>query len=147
MFNDLRELNTSTMKSIKRIAPDVGWLPISFVNVFFVGHPGGPWMLIDAGLPGRAEHIADAAEARFGGGARPEAILLTHGHFDHVGSALALAEKWDVPDLRAPKRISVSDRTFGISAARSYDRRRDGIFVSLYSFASARSEFASAGIA
>jgi glyoxylase-like metal-dependent hydrolase (beta-lactamase superfamily II) len=85
------------MKSIKRIAPDVGWLPISFVNVFFVGHPGGPWTLIDTGLPGRAEQIAEAAEARFGGGSRPEAILLTHGHFDHVGSALALAEKWDVP--------------------------------------------------
>ena len=85
------------MKSIKRIAPDVGWLPISFVNVFFVGHPGGPWTLIDTGLPGRAEQIVEAAEARFGGGSRPEAILLTHGHFDHVGNALALAEKWDVP--------------------------------------------------
>ncbi len=85
------------MKSITRIAPDVGWLPISFVNVFFVGHPGGPWVLVDTGLPGRAGQIADAAEARFGGGARPEAIILTHGHFDHVGSALKLAEKWDVP--------------------------------------------------
>ena len=85
------------MRSITRIAPDVGWLPISFVNVFFVGHPGGPWVLIDTGLPGRAEQIAHAAEARFGGGARPEAIVLTHGHFDHVGSALPLAENWDVP--------------------------------------------------
>lgn len=85
------------MKSITRIAPDIGWMPISFVNVFFVGHPGGPWVLIDTGFPGRAKQIAEAAEARFGGGARPEAILLTHGHIDHVGSALSLAEKWDVP--------------------------------------------------
>lgn len=85
------------MRSITRIAPDVGWLPISFVNVFFVGHPGGSWVLIDTGIPGRSDQIAEAAEARFGGGARPEAILLTHGHFDHVGSALALADKWDVP--------------------------------------------------
>jgi glyoxylase-like metal-dependent hydrolase (beta-lactamase superfamily II) len=85
------------MRSIRRVAPDVGWLPVSFVNVFFVGHPGGPWMLIDTGLPGYAEQIVEAAEARFGGGARPEGILLTHGHFDHVGSALPLAEKWDVP--------------------------------------------------
>jgi glyoxylase-like metal-dependent hydrolase (beta-lactamase superfamily II) len=85
------------MRSITRIAPDVGWLPISFVNVFFVGHPGGPWVLVDTGLPGRAEQIMEAAEARFGGGTRPEAIVLTHGHFDHVGSALPLAEKWDVP--------------------------------------------------
>jgi glyoxylase-like metal-dependent hydrolase (beta-lactamase superfamily II) len=85
------------MRIITRIAPDVGWLPISFVNVFFIGRPGGAWVLVDAGLPGRANQIFEAAEARFGAGARPEAILLTHGHWDHAGSALALAEAWDVP--------------------------------------------------
>lgn len=85
------------MRIITRIAPDVGWLPVSFVNVYFIGRPGGGWSLIDAGLPGRANQILEAAEARFGAGARPEAILLTHGHFDHTGSALELAEFWDVP--------------------------------------------------
>jgi glyoxylase-like metal-dependent hydrolase (beta-lactamase superfamily II) len=85
------------MTTITRIAPDVGWLPISFVNVYFVGRPGGAWTLIDAGLPGRTNQIVEAAEARFGAGARPEAIVLTHGHFDHAGSALPLAERWDVP--------------------------------------------------
>ena len=85
------------MTTITRIAPDVGWLPVSFVNVYFIGRPGGPWTLIDAGLPGRTAQILEAAEARFGAGARPEAIVLTHGHFDHAGSALPLAEHWDVP--------------------------------------------------
>jgi glyoxylase-like metal-dependent hydrolase (beta-lactamase superfamily II) len=85
------------MTTITRIAPDVGWLPVSFVNVYFVGRPGGVWTLIDAGLPGRTNQILEAAEARFGSGARPEAIVLTHGHFDHAGSALSLAERWDVP--------------------------------------------------
>jgi glyoxylase-like metal-dependent hydrolase (beta-lactamase superfamily II) len=85
------------MRAINRIAPDVGWLPISFVNVYFIGRPGGPWVLVDTGLPGRTHQIVDAAEARFGAGKRPDAIVLTHGHFDHAGSALALAEKWDVP--------------------------------------------------
>ncbi|MEY2504200.1 MAG: hypothetical protein QOG27_480 [Verrucomicrobiota bacterium] len=85
------------MTTITRIAPDVGWLPVSFVNVYFVGRPGGAWTLIDAGLPGRTNQILEAAEARFGAGARPEAIVLTHGHFDHAGSALSLAERWDVP--------------------------------------------------
>ena len=80
-----------------RIAPDVGWLPVSFVNVYFIGRPGGPWILVDAGLPGRANQIMEAAEARFGAGARPEAIVLTHGHFDHAGSVLPLAAQWDVP--------------------------------------------------
>lgn len=84
------------MRTIARIAPDLGWLPISFANVYFVGRPGGPWSLIDAGFPGGANQILEAAEARFGAGARPEAILLTHGHGDHAGSALDLANKWDV---------------------------------------------------
>lgn len=90
------------MKAIERIAPDVGWQPISFVNAYLVGHSGGPWVLIDSGLPGRANQIFAAAEARFGAGSRPEAIYLTHGHFDHAGSALELAERWDVP-IYAPR--------------------------------------------
>ena len=81
---------------ITRIAPDVGWLPVSFANVYFIGRPGGKWVLVDAGMPGRTNEIAETAEARFGAGSRPEAILLTHGHMDHAGSALALAERWDV---------------------------------------------------
>src|SRR3954468_4897134 len=85
------------MTTITRIAPDVGWLPVSFVNVYFIGRPGGAWTLIDTGLPGRTNQILEAAEARFGAGARPEAIVLTHGHFDHAGSAMPLAEHWDVP--------------------------------------------------
>lgn len=85
------------MKAIERIAPDVGWQPISFVNAYFVGHSGGPWVLIDSGLPDRATQIFETAEARFGAGSRPEGIYLTHGHFDHAGSALDLAERWDVP--------------------------------------------------
>jgi glyoxylase-like metal-dependent hydrolase (beta-lactamase superfamily II) len=83
-------------KLITRIAPDVGWLPISFANVYFIGRPGGKWILLDSGLPGRAHEIMEAAEARFGAGSRPEAIVLTHGHTDHVGSALTLAKAWDV---------------------------------------------------
>ncbi|MFL6584024.1 MAG: MBL fold metallo-hydrolase [Chthoniobacterales bacterium] len=101
------------MRVITRIAPDVGWLPISFVNVYFVGRPGGPWTLIDTGLPGSAGLVREAAEARFGAGARPEAILLTHGHFDHSGSALQLAEHWDIPiyahRLELPYLTGLSD--------------------------------------
>ena len=85
------------MTSITRIAPDIGWLPVSFVNVYFLGRSGGAWVLVDAGLPGRANQIIEAAEARFGAGVPPEAIVLTHGHFDHAGSALPLAEYWNVP--------------------------------------------------
>jgi glyoxylase-like metal-dependent hydrolase (beta-lactamase superfamily II) len=85
------------MRPITRIAPDVGWLPISFANVYFIGRPGDGWIMADAGLPGSAQQITAAVNARFGAGARPEGIVLTHGHFDHAGSALALARHWDVP--------------------------------------------------
>lgn len=79
------------------VAPEVARLGIVFVNVFAVGEPGRPWLLVDAGLPGSAGLIRRAARRRFGAEARPEAILLTHGHFDHVGAARNLASNWDVP--------------------------------------------------
>ncbi len=60
---------------------------------------------MDAGLPRRHERIRAAAEARFGRGAKPEAILLTHGHFDHYGSARALATYWDVPVYAHPLEV------------------------------------------
>jgi len=44
-----------------------------------------------------AAQVFEGGEARFGAGSPPEAIYLTHGHFDHAGSALELAERWDVP--------------------------------------------------
>ena len=95
------------------VAPGVARLGIVFVNVFALGEPGGPWLLVDAGLRGSAGYIRRAVELRFGRGSRPEAILLTHGHFDHVGSARDLASEWDVPlyahHLEAPYLAGRSD--------------------------------------
>ncbi len=85
------------MTPIRRIAPDVGWLPISFVNAYFIGEAGRPWVLVDTGLPGRVGHIIAAAEARFGTGSRPQAILVTHGHFDHIADAVSVSQNSGAP--------------------------------------------------
>jgi glyoxylase-like metal-dependent hydrolase (beta-lactamase superfamily II) len=65
-------------------------------NIAMIGSPSR-WVLVDAGLRGYAGQIQQAAEECFGPGARPAAIVLTHGHFDHVGSLKALLRHWDVP--------------------------------------------------
>jgi len=80
------------------VTDDVAALQDLIVNVIFYGSPGGPWVLIDAGMPyTAASKIRTAAGRRFGPGSPPEAIILTHGHFDHVGALPALAEEWGVP--------------------------------------------------
>lgn len=87
------------------ISTDVASLRIVFVNIVMVGEPGGPWVLVDAGLIGSAGKIKRAAESRYGKGAKPEAIILTHGHFDHVGALHQLAMEWDVPVYAHPMEL------------------------------------------
>jgi glyoxylase-like metal-dependent hydrolase (beta-lactamase superfamily II) len=83
---------------IIRVADDVFCLQLSIVNVYFVGQPGSEeWVLVDAGLFTSAEAIRKAAAELFGAASSPKAILLTHGHFDHVGALDELTECWDVP--------------------------------------------------
>jgi len=84
---------------------DLAYLRTLIVNVIFCGRPlagDREWVLVDAGIPGSATAIALAAERYFGRGSRPSAIILTHGHFDHVGGLPDLAEAWDAPIYAHP---------------------------------------------
>lgn len=82
------------------VLPDVAYRRLAIANVVFIGPRSAGdrnWVLIDAGVPGLGHLIRNAADERFGSGARPSAIVMTHGHFDHVGALEDLAEEWDAP--------------------------------------------------
>ena len=85
------------------VAPDIAFLRCAIVNVAFIGLPRqSGWVLVDAGIPKMAGRIGRAAQERFGADSKPAAIVLTHGHFDHVGSLLQLAQLYDVPIYAHP---------------------------------------------
>ena len=89
--------NPASTYFMNEIAPGVVCVPTSFVNTYLIGEPGEPWAIVDTGLRPLAWKIKAAAEERFGRDSRPVAIFLTHGHFDHSGSARTLADHWGVP--------------------------------------------------
>ena len=88
-------------------------IPVVFVNAYLVESPQG-FAIVDTGLNGvGVALIQRAVSDRFGPDARPQSIVLTHGHFDHAGSAQALADAWDVPvyahRLELPYLTGLSD--------------------------------------
>jgi glyoxylase-like metal-dependent hydrolase (beta-lactamase superfamily II) len=86
---------------VNEIAPGVWYIPALMANLYFVGERNGSWVMVDAGTPGTAWRIRMAAQELFGD-RRPEAIVLTHGHFDHVGALEELSSEWDVPVFAHP---------------------------------------------
>ena len=76
-------------------------MPIFFVNAYLVDiapdDPSHGWVLVDTGLSGVGRVELQAAAARRYGARPPQAIVLTHGHFDHAGSAKRLAGFWQTP--------------------------------------------------
>ncbi|MBA2620212.1 MAG: MBL fold metallo-hydrolase [Acidobacteria bacterium] len=81
------------------VASGVYHTKIVFVGAYFVDTPevgNNAWVLVDTGLPFSHGKIEKGAQSRYGA-QKPSAIVLTHGHFDHAGAALALASEWNVP--------------------------------------------------
>lgn len=80
------------------VAPGVWGRKDVFVNFYMIQDEAtGSWALVDAGLRWSAQKIRNMASELFGEGVRPEAIILTHGHFDHVGALQSLIDEWNVP--------------------------------------------------
>ncbi|WP_076422376.1 MBL fold metallo-hydrolase [Pontibacter lucknowensis] len=93
--------STHESKQAFPVAPGVWGLKTVFVNLFFITSQDGSWVLVDAGVYGAAPKIRSVVDELFGG-ERPKAILLTHGHFDHIGALKELAHDWDVPVYAHP---------------------------------------------
>jgi glyoxylase-like metal-dependent hydrolase (beta-lactamase superfamily II) len=80
------------------VAPGVWRMKDIFVNIYMVHNPhDNSWVLVDAGLNSSAPKIKKMAEHLFWPELRPAGIVLTHAHFDHVGSLMTLANEWEVP--------------------------------------------------
>lgn len=90
------------------LTPDVYCYTIQVANVFFIGNPAvsNEWVLVDAGMPGTSWRLLKEAENRFGPDHKLKAIILTHGHFDHVGGLIDILEKYKVPVYAHPLEFS-----------------------------------------
>ncbi|MGZ7444223.1 MBL fold metallo-hydrolase [Paenibacillus sp. TH7-28] len=99
-----RSLLTTGLVDTVRAAEDVWSVRMLIVNVCFVGDvKQGDWVLVDTGIGPLTEALVEEAESVFQ--RPPVCIVLTHGHFDHVGGVKELAEKWDVPVFAHPAEL------------------------------------------
>ena len=89
------ELPKEQVVPMNDVGRGVQGLRLIFVNVFGISHSDNSWTLIDSGLPFSESTILQWADNNFG--TAPNAIVLTHGHFDHASAAAALADRWQIP--------------------------------------------------
>lgn len=98
--SDYKPVPATSIKSGQSIEvlPDLFCHTIQIVNICLAGNlETKEFVLIDAGMPGSANEIVSVSEKYFGANSRPKAIILTHGHFDHVGAIIELVKHWEVP--------------------------------------------------
>ena len=80
------------------VAPGVWRMKDIFVNVYIIQNSDNPsWVLVDTGLKSSLPKIKRMIDEVIEPDAVPSAIIMTHGHFDHRGSLIQLAEEWRVP--------------------------------------------------
>lgn len=81
---------------VREVGPDVFHVEVSHTNAVLV-REGDELTLIDSGYP-RDRHLVDAAVRQLGGEpADLSAVLLTHAHVDHIGSAERLRRDHGIP--------------------------------------------------
>jgi glyoxylase-like metal-dependent hydrolase (beta-lactamase superfamily II) len=89
------------MSNSTQIADNLIHIPVGIGNAYLVGDSDS-FVLVDSGPQGNSATIISVVEEQFGPDASPECIVLTHGHFDHSGSADTLADHWDIDIFAHP---------------------------------------------
>ncbi len=84
-------------KVMKKLCKGVWCIEGLFVNSYLVETGPNSCVIIDSGFPGWAPKIRDALREISEGESLPTAIVLTHGHIDHIGAARELAEEYGIP--------------------------------------------------
>ncbi|MET8799051.1 MBL fold metallo-hydrolase [Nocardia sp. NPDC004568] len=82
----------------REVADGIHRIEHAAVNVYLIEDQDGV-TLVDTGLPATFRHIVAALRDIGRTPADMRAVLLTHAHFDHVGSAARVRDRWGVPVL------------------------------------------------
>ena len=94
----MERINKKYLADWFAVAPGVWGIRDIFVNVYLIHNPANNnWVLLDAGLKSSAPKIHKVVENLFWPELAPSSIILTHAHFDHIGSLKTLVKEWNVP--------------------------------------------------
>jgi deazaflavin-dependent oxidoreductase (nitroreductase family) len=80
-------------------------------NAYLV-RDGSSWILVDAGWQDDGPRIGAAVRSVLGPDLSPSAILLTHAHPDHDGSARELSRAWGCPVFAHPAELPLATGDF-----------------------------------
>ncbi|THJ67950.1 MBL fold metallo-hydrolase [Arthrobacter echini] len=106
------------------IAPGIHYLEHARTNSYLV-EDGAEVLLVDTGLP-RSRTVLLEALGRIGRSMTDiRAVVLTHGHFDHVGTAEQLRTRYDIPVYCHPGDAHLAAHPY------SYERERSPLLYPL----------------
>ena len=86
------------------VTDDVWVYTNRIVNICILQNESNELIMVDAGMPKDYKIIIEDITKKFNG-RKPVAIILTHGHFDHVGSLAPLLAEWDIPVFASTEEI------------------------------------------
>ncbi len=100
------------------MAPGIHYLEQARTNVYLVEDDDGV-LLVDTGLP-RSRELLIRALSRIGRSVQDiTAIVLTHGHFDHVGTAEHLRKRYGIPVYCHPDDARIAAHPYSYDTERS----------------------------